>query len=99
MNLLANAADAFRERGVREPRLVIELEKQGGRSVLTIADNAGGMAEEHLERIFDCYFTTKGAERGTGIGLFMSRNIIENSMNGELTARNTAEGAEFRIEI
>ncbi|HJV64446.1 MAG TPA: PAS domain S-box protein [Geomonas sp.] len=99
MNLLANAGDVFRERGTREPRLVIELARQDGRSVITIADNAGGIAGDDLERIFDCYFTTKGPDRGTGIGLFMSRDIIENHMKGLLTVRNTAEGAEFRIEI
>ena len=67
--------------------------------MVTIADNAGGIPEEIIGKIFEPYFTTKGPDRGTGLGLFMSKNIIEKSMNGRLTVRNTDEGAEFRIEV
>jgi signal transduction histidine kinase len=49
--------------------------------------------------LFDAYFTTKGPDIGTGIGLYMSRAIIEKSMRGRLTVRNVKGGAEFRIEI
>jgi len=66
---------------------------------VTIADNAGGIAEDIIDKIFDPYFSTRGPDRGTGLGLFMSKNIIEKSMAGRLTARNTDQGAEFRIEI
>jgi signal transduction histidine kinase len=52
-----------------------------------------------MAKIFDPYFTTKGPQRGTGVGLFMSKSIIEKNMGGSLTARNTADGAEFRIEV
>ena len=67
--------------------------------MLTIADNAGGIAEENLDKIFDPYFTTKGPDKGTGVGLFMSKTIIEKNMNGKLSARNSGDGAEFRIEV
>jgi signal transduction histidine kinase len=52
-----------------------------------------------MDRIFDPYFTTKGPDKGTGIGLFMSRTIIEKNLNGSLSVHNTGEGAEFRIEV
>jgi signal transduction histidine kinase len=67
--------------------------------VVTIADNAGGIPEEIMGKIFDPYFTTKGPQTGTGVGLFMSKTIIEKNMGGSLTVRNTANGAEFRIEV
>ena len=67
--------------------------------MLTIADNAGGIPEEIMDKIFDPYFTTKGPDKGTGIGLFMSKTIIEKNMNGTLGVRNTEQGAEFRIEV
>lgn len=70
-----------------------------GRAVTTISDNGGGIADDVLPMIFDPYFSTKQPGKGTGIGLFMSKAIIEQNMNGSLTARNSGGGAEFRIEI
>jgi C4-dicarboxylate-specific signal transduction histidine kinase len=80
-------------------RFSITLTEEGDRAVVTLADNAGGIAEEIMDKIFEPYFTTKGPNRGTGIGLFMSKIIIEKNMNGRLSVRNSAEGAEFRIEV
>ncbi|HEY3309928.1 MAG TPA: ATP-binding protein [Desulfuromonadaceae bacterium] len=99
LNILANARDVFRDRKIVEPRLTIRIFCESGRSVITIGDNAGGIPEEIIGRVFDAYFTTKGSEKGTGIGLFMSKTIIEKNMNGRLSVRNIAEGAEFRIEV
>jgi PAS domain S-box-containing protein len=100
LNILVNARDAFVDRPSDLPRVVrIRLFRENNRAVLTITDNAGGIPEEILEKIFDPYFTTKGPDKGTGVGLFMSKTIIEKSMNGELSARNSGDGAEFRIEV
>ncbi|HJV35749.1 PAS domain S-box protein [Geomonas sp.] len=99
LNILVNAKDAILERRIEHPKVAVRLFRENGKTVLTICDNAGGIAPEIMERIFDPYFTTKGPDKGTGIGLFMSKTIIEKNMNGSLTARNTAEGAEFRIEV
>jgi len=98
MNLVNNARDAFRERGTTAPTIVISLAKEGDRAVVTVADNAGGIPKEILPRVFDAYFTTKAPESGTGIGLYMSKKIVE-GMGGALTVRNTAEGAQFRMEF
>jgi signal transduction histidine kinase len=72
---------------------------ENGKAVITVTDNAGGIPEDTIDRIFDPYFTTKGPDHGTGVGLFMSKGIIEKNMGGRLTARNTGDGAEFRIEV
>jgi two-component system C4-dicarboxylate transport sensor histidine kinase DctB len=99
LNILNNAKDALLERRVPSPKLAIRVFRDLGRSVVTIADNAGGIADGDLDRVFEPFFTTKEEGKGTGIGLYMSKHIIEKNMSGRLTARNTAEGAEFRIEV
>ena len=99
LNILINARDALAERGVDAPKVTIQLGTEDNRAVVTITDNAGGIPEEIIGKIFDPYFTTKGPQAGTGVGLFMSKSIIEKNMGGRLVARNTANGAEFRIEV
>jgi C4-dicarboxylate-specific signal transduction histidine kinase len=99
LNIIINARDAFEARQVEEPRIVIDITTEGGRTVVNITDNAGGIPHHIIDKIFDPYFTTKGPDKGTGVGLFMSKSIIEKSMNGSLTARNLAGGAQFRIEL
>ena len=99
LNILMNARDALIAGQVQDPLVSIKLFREEGKTVVSIADNAGGIPEEIKEKIFEPYFTTKGPEQGTGIGLFMCKTIIEKSMNGVLTVRNTEDGAEFRIEL
>lgn len=97
--ILKNAADVLRERNVIEPRIIVRLFSEGEKTVVTIADNAGGIPEEKLHRVFDPYFSTKGPDKGRGLGLYLARNIIEKNMNGSLTVANKGGGAEFRIEV
>ena len=99
LNILVNAKDALIEKEVSDPRVAITLSHEDGCAVVTIADNAGGIPEEILGKIFDPHFTTKGPQRGTGVGLFMSKAIIEKNMGGRLSVCNVADGAEFRIEV
>jgi len=99
LNILLNARDVFRERRTEGARITVRAWTEDNRSVVTIADNAGGISEEIISRIFDAYFTTKELGKGTGVGLFMSVAIIEKKMGGRLTARNVGDGAEFRIEV
>ena len=97
-NILMNARDALVERNVVDALISIHTFAEGDRSVVTVSDNAGGIAEEIIDKLFDPYFTTKGSDHGTGIGLFMSKTIIEKNMGGQLTVHNTGSGAEFRIK-
>ncbi|OGS80778.1 MAG: hypothetical protein A2061_03925 [Gallionellales bacterium GWA2_59_43] len=102
LNFVVNAKDALVERKVPKGRIDIALKAQDGNGTVTIRDNAGGIAEDQLEKIFDPYYTTK--PNGTGIGLHMNRTIIEQHMNGSITCCNLSGrgerlGAEFAITI
>ncbi|HBG07352.1 MAG: hypothetical protein A2075_15460 [Geobacteraceae bacterium GWC2_58_44] len=99
LNLLMNARDAFLERRVTDAEITVRCWAEHGRAVVTITDNAGGIKEAIIDKIFDAYFTTKELGKGTGVGLFMSKNIIEQNMGGRLSVRNLNGGAEFRIEV
>jgi PAS domain S-box-containing protein len=99
LNILNNARDILTERATANPKVTITIFSEGSRAVVTISDNAGGIPEEIMGKIFDPYFTTKGPQEGTGVGLFMSKTIIEKNMGGKLTGRNITDGAEFRIEV
>jgi len=97
--ILTNARDAFKERRTEKSRLTIKAFAEGRRAVVTVTDNAGGIPERAIGKLFDLYFSTKEATGGTGIGLYMAKSIIEKNMGGRLTVRNTGYGAEFRIEV
>ena len=99
LNILANARDVFRARGTEKPGVILRAFAEDDKTVVTIMDNAGGIPETIKDKVFDFYFTTNESSGGTGIGLYMSKNIIENNMGGTLSAENTDGGAQFRIEI
>lgn len=100
LNLLANARDTLTGRGVESPQVNIKVGlDDANHAVVVITDNAGGISEETMDCIFDPYFTTKGSQGGTGLGLFMSQTIIESNMGGCLTVKNENNCAEFRIEV
>lgn len=99
LNILMNARDALVENSVVDGRILIRSFGEAAHSVVTISDNAGGVSDKIMDRIFDPYFTTRGPDKGTGIGLFMSKTIIEKSMGGRLTVKNINGGAEFRIQV
>ncbi|OHB30815.1 MAG: hypothetical protein A2X79_03800 [Desulfuromonadaceae bacterium GWB2_53_15] len=99
LNILNNAKDVLIECKTDDPLISIRIFRDNDRSIVTIRDNGGGIKEDILPKIFDPYFTTKGLGNGTGIGLYMSKAIIEKNMAGRLSAYNAGGGAEFRIEI
>ncbi|HEX2769085.1 MAG TPA: ATP-binding protein [Geobacteraceae bacterium] len=99
LNILFNARDALSERSNGSALVTVSSFTEGGKAVVTITDNGGGINKDIMERIFEPYFTTKAQGKGTGVGLFMAKTIIEKNMGGCLTARNVDGGAEFRIEV
>lgn len=94
-NILGNAKEAILERKVQNGRVEIVIGRDDVYAYADIRDNGGGVSDSIIEKIFDPYFTTR--EKGTGIGLYMSKMIIETNMNGRIEVRNIGAGAEFRI--
>ncbi len=99
LNLINNARDALLERNVESPYIKIETYETENKAFIKVSDNAGGIEENIMQQIFEPYFTTKSSKEGTGIGLYMSKIIIENHMKGSIYAKNTDSGAEFIVEI
>ena len=107
INILNNSLDAFEEQNLEKKFIFLDLYKENNSLVLIIKDNAGGIKEELLGRIFEPYFTTKHKSQGTGIGLYMSMEIIKKHMNGDINVSNEeyiydnikCKGAQFKIEL
>ena len=99
LNFLKNSEDNFREKKIVSPFIKISTRKEKNKYTITIEDNGGGIKKEILPRIFDPYFSTKNEKNGTGLGLYMSKLIIEDHHNGKLKAFNTKEGVSFSIEL
>jgi PAS domain S-box-containing protein len=103
INLIQNSKDAFIQNNIENKTIIITLkeeqEKDRKYALLEIKDNAGGISKENIDKIFDPYFTTKHKSQGTGLGLFMSKMIIEKSLEGELTHRNIDDGSIFVIKL
>jgi len=99
LNIMANARDAFKERRGENPLIKIRAFADADKAIVEISDNAGGIPDGCLDKIFDIYFTTKESTGGTGIGLYMSKNIIERNMGGMLSVCNVEQGAQFRISL
>ncbi len=96
LNLVKNSEDVLMERGVENPRIEIEAGFEDGMHYLQVRDNGGGVDPAILGRIFEPDFSTKD-EKGTGIGLYMSKIIVEEHCGGELRVENSKEGAVFTI--
>lgn len=98
MNIVNNAKDALIELNVQDPTIWITLEKKEKTAVISVEDNAGGISDSIKDKIFNSYFSTKG-DKGTGIGLHLSKMIIEDHMEGSISVVNKEHGACFKIEL
>lgn len=99
LNLINNAKDILLDKKIKNPWVKIECSCINENIVISIEDNAGGIKEDIINKVFDPYFTTKHQSQGTGIGLYMSRNIIEDHLQGKLYVKNSQNGAMFFIKI
>jgi len=97
LNLISNAKDALLESKVSNPTIWIELQILDKFVSLHVEDNGGGIKIHPIEKIFEPYFSTKKSTQGTGIGLYMAKLIVENSMQGSLEVSNTKNGAKFSV--
>ncbi len=106
MNILNNAREDLEIKDIKR-MIFIDIYKDNEKVIIKIKDNAGGVPKDILYKIFDSHFTTKQDRNGTGIGLHMTKMIIENSFKGTIKANNVEfeyddqnyVGAEFIIEL
>ena len=107
MNIIKNAQDNQDENNIYEKVIKISTYKEDEYQVITIHDNGGGIPEEIKDKIFDNYFTTKSKDAGTGIGLHLVKQIVEEKHHGEVYVKNekltyndkSVLGAKFFIKL
>ncbi len=99
LNLIKNAEDVLVENSPEKPYIKINTYTLEDKYILEISDNGGGVPEEIKGKIFDPYFSTKLDKNGTGLGLYISKIIIEEHCHGKLNLRNNKDGALFQITI
>ena len=97
LNLLTNAKDVLISRNIENPQITITIDEKNDLSITSIFDNAGGIENKYQNKIFEPYFTTK--QKGSGIGLYMSKMIIQSHFKGKIRVFNTNKGACFSIEV
>ncbi len=95
LNLMKNAEEVLLEKKIKNPTITIQT--QG--NILKVSDNAGGVPDDIIGKVFDPYFSTKTSKNGTGLGLYMSKIIIEEHCGGELSVENSDEGAVFSVKL
>ena len=98
INIINNAKDVFIQRKLINREIIFDLKIIDNKCIFCIEDNAGGIEEDIINKIFDSDFTTK-EKTGTGLGLHMSYEIVTEHLNGDLYVKNTQNGAKFIIEI
>jgi C4-dicarboxylate-specific signal transduction histidine kinase len=97
LNLFKNAQDVFSERKIDNRQLIIISNQHNNQCIITVEDNAGGIDASVLDTLFLPYVSTKTQQNGTGLGLYMSKTIIEEHCHGNLSVENTQNGAKFTI--
>ena len=100
INLLNNAKDALEGNSNDNKKLSIIVVEHDKKITIEVSDNGNGIEEVIINKIFDPYFSTKDMKTGTGLGLYMSKTIIEKHLKGKLIAKNNeAGGASFIITL
>ena len=97
LNILNNSMDAFKEREIENKEINIKVLTKQFYTILIMEDNAGGVKEESLEKLFDPYYTTKAT--GTGTGLYMVKLVIKNSFQGDLKINNSEKGLRYIMAL
>ena len=99
LNLIKNSEDILKDKPHGERTIQIITKYEDNTHILQVIDNAGGVKDSIKDKIFEPYFSTKDQKEGTGLGLYMSKIIIEDHCKGKLSMRNTEDGAIFEIKL
>lgn len=99
LNLLKNSKEALEANKIENAYINVTVESLSDSVIITVCDNGGGIDDAIINRIFDPYFSTKDAKTGTGLGLYMSKTIIEKHLKGKISAKNSHEGACLRVQL
>ena len=99
INLLKNAKEALVEHTKSDRKIEITIFEENEYVKITVCDNGGGISDDVISKIFDPYFTTKGSSIGTGLGLHMSKTIIEQHLYGRIVAQSFNNKACFNLDI
>ncbi len=99
LNLIKNSEDILLEKKIKDPFIKISSYYEKKQYILEISDNGGGIPENIKDKIFNPYFSTKMQKDGTGLGLYMSKTIVEEHCKGQLTVNNNQDGAVFKISL
>lgn len=97
--IINNAKDEFMRREIKNPKITIEIKSSKEYYQISISDNAGGIEDSVMQHIFTPYFTTKDEHKGTGLGLYIARSIIEDILSGKLSFSNIDKGVCFTIKL
>ncbi|MBZ9686367.1 ABC transporter substrate-binding protein [Clostridium estertheticum] len=98
-NIISNSIDALAEQFHSNKEIGIKVYKEADMISVEISDNGGGIKEENIDKIFDVYFSTKGDKNGTGLGLYMTKLIIENNMSGRVELLEHGTGVTIKVTI
>jgi len=99
LNLVKNSEDVLIDKNIENPYINIVSYTQGDECILEVQDNGGGITKDIIDKIFDPYFSTKMKKDGTGMGLYMSKVIVEDHCGGQLDVKNTQDGVVFKIIV
>jgi len=99
LNILKNAIDNFAEKNIKSRKISIKTYKSSEKNIIEICDNGGGIDKDTLPNIFDLYFSTKNNKNGTGLGLYISKVIVQEHNKGKLSAINKDSGVCFKIVL
>ena len=99
VNMLRNSIEALEDKKIDNKWIKLSSNENNGKLEILIEDNAGGISEENISKVFEPYFTTKFKSQGTGLGLSSSYRIVKNNIEGKLSVENSSNGAVFKIEL
>ena len=99
ISIISNAVDVLKQRDIKDKKIFVSVQEHQKVIDIIIEDNGGGIANEHINRIFEPYYSTKHQYGGSGLGLYICKMIIEGHMDGSIEVCNTKLGAKFIITL